>query len=127
MQDFLDALHRGIRRDGARLYPAMPYTSYTYMTDADALAIKAYLFSLPPCIAAAPDNTLAFPFNQRWLMAFWSALFNADARFAPNTDRSAGMEPRRLYRRSAGPLRRMPHAAQSRLRRLTTAKSSPAR
>ncbi len=24
----------------------MPYTSYTYMTDADALAIKAYLFTL---------------------------------------------------------------------------------
>ena len=47
-QDFLNAVHRGVRRDGARLYPAMPYTSYTYMTDADALAIKAYLFSLPP-------------------------------------------------------------------------------
>ncbi len=29
-QDFLNALHRGVRRDGARLYPAMPYTSYTY-------------------------------------------------------------------------------------------------
>src|SRR5260370_25777275 len=35
-QDFLNALHRGVRRDGARLYPAMPYTSYTYITDADA-------------------------------------------------------------------------------------------
>ena len=30
-QDFLNAVHRGIRRDGARLYPAMPFTSYTYM------------------------------------------------------------------------------------------------
>src|SRR6478609_6103660 len=47
-QDFLGAVHRGVRRDGARLYPAMPFTSYTYMTDADALAIKAYLFSVPP-------------------------------------------------------------------------------
>jgi mono/diheme cytochrome c family protein len=87
-QDFLDALRRGKRRDGARLYPAMPYTSYTYMTDADVLAIKAYLFSLPAVRATAPDNTFAFPFNQRWLMAFWSTLFNADARFAPNSDRS---------------------------------------
>ena len=50
--DFLNAVQRGIRRDGARLYPAMPYASYTYMTDADALAIKAYLFSLPPVHAA---------------------------------------------------------------------------
>jgi mono/diheme cytochrome c family protein len=88
-QDFLDALRRGKRRDGARLYPAMPYTSYTYMTDADGLAIKAYLFSLPAVHATVPDNTLKFPFNQRWSMVFWSTLFNADARFAPNTDRSA--------------------------------------
>jgi mono/diheme cytochrome c family protein len=84
-QDFLNAVHRGIRGDGARLYPAMPFTSYTYMTDADALAIKAYLFSLPPVRAAAPRNTLTFPFDQRWAMNFWSALFNPDTRFAPDT------------------------------------------
>ena len=60
-QDFLNAVHRGIRNDGARLYPAMPYTSYTYMTNADALAIKAYLFNLPPVRAATPVNTLSFP------------------------------------------------------------------
>ena len=88
-QDFLDALRRGKRRDGVNLYPAMPYTSYTYITDADGLAIKAYLFSLPAVRATAPDNTLTFPFNQRWAMVFWSTLFNANTRFAPNTDRSA--------------------------------------
>jgi mono/diheme cytochrome c family protein len=87
-QDFLNALHRGVRRDGARLYPAMPYTSYTYISDADALAIKAYLFSLPPVHAAAPINTLMFPFNQRWSMIFWSALFNPDARFEPDTSKN---------------------------------------
>jgi mono/diheme cytochrome c family protein len=83
-QDFLNAVHRGIRRDGARLYPAMPFASYTYMTDADALAIKAYLFSLPPVRAEVPGNTLRFPFNQRWAMAFWSAVFNPDTRFEPD-------------------------------------------
>jgi mono/diheme cytochrome c family protein len=87
-QDFLGALHRGTRRDGARLYPAMPFSSYTYMSDADALAIKAYLFSLAPVHAAAPDNTLIFPFNQRWAMIVWSALFNTDQRFAPDPSRS---------------------------------------
>jgi mono/diheme cytochrome c family protein len=87
-QDFLNAVHRGIRRDGARLYPAMPYTSYTYISDTDALAIKAYLFSLPPVRAEAPANTLGFPFNQRWGMMFWSALFNRDARFTPDTSKS---------------------------------------
>jgi mono/diheme cytochrome c family protein len=87
-QDFLAAMHRGIRRDGARLYPAMPFTSYTYISDADALAIKAYLFSLPPVRVAAPENTLMFPFNQRWAMGFWSALFNPDTRFEPDTSKS---------------------------------------
>jgi mono/diheme cytochrome c family protein len=87
-QDFINAMHRGIRRDGARLYPAMPYTSYSLMTDEDALAIKAYLFSLPPVRSPAPANTLAFPFNQRWAMTFWSAVFNRDERFAPDTSQS---------------------------------------
>jgi mono/diheme cytochrome c family protein len=88
-QEFLDVLHRGVRRGGARVYPAMPYTSYTYMTDADALAIKAYLFSLPPVRTPAPVNTLTFPYNVRRAMMFWSALFNPDTRFEPDTSKSA--------------------------------------
>jgi mono/diheme cytochrome c family protein len=87
-KDFLNAVQRGVRHDGARLYPAMPYTSYTYIGDADALAIKAYLFSLPPVRAVAPANTLAFPFNQRWAMMFWSALFNPDVRYEPDTSKT---------------------------------------
>ena len=87
-QDFLNAVQRGVRPDGTRLYPAMPFPSYTYMTDHDALAIKAYLFSLPAVHAAAMENTLPFPFNQRWLMAFWSAFFNENRRFQPNAAQS---------------------------------------
>jgi mono/diheme cytochrome c family protein len=86
---FLAAVHRGVRGDGANLYPAMPYTSYTYMTDADALAIKAYLFSLAPIDSPNKPNDLAFPFNQRWAMGVWSALFNANERFKPDPDESA--------------------------------------
>ena len=73
---FLRALHQGIDDEGRRLYPAFPYTSYSYLTDADVLAIKAYLFTLPPVHAAPPPNTLSFPFNQRWLMSVWDGLFN---------------------------------------------------
>jgi len=87
--DFLRAMHQGVARDGTRLYPAMPYASYTYMTDADALAIKAYLFSLQPVDAPPPTNTLSFPFNQRWLMGMWSTFFNPNKRFEPNSDKSA--------------------------------------
>jgi mono/diheme cytochrome c family protein len=38
--------------------------------------------------ATAPANTLVFPFNQRWAMNFWSALFNPDTRFEPDTSKS---------------------------------------
>jgi mono/diheme cytochrome c family protein len=86
--DFLNVVQRGIRPDGTRLYPAMPYPSYTFMTDADALAIKAYLFSLPGVHAQNRPDTLTFPFNQRWSMIFWSMAFNPNTRFAPNTARS---------------------------------------
>jgi len=85
--DFLNAVHRGVGRNDTKLYPAMPFASYTYMTDADALAIKAYLFSLQPVHAPAPHNTLGFPFNQRPLMAVWAMLFNPDRRFEPRTAR----------------------------------------
>jgi mono/diheme cytochrome c family protein len=86
--DFLNAVQRGVRRDGTRLYPAMPYPSYTYMTDEDALAIKAFLFSLAPVPLANRADTLEFPFDQRWLMTFWSFFFNENARFKPDTSRS---------------------------------------
>jgi len=87
--NFLDAVHKGIGRGNTKLYPAMPYASYTYMSDADALAIKAYLFSLKPLHAPTPQNTLAFPFNKRSLMSIWSVLFNPDKRYEPNLERSA--------------------------------------
>jgi mono/diheme cytochrome c family protein len=88
-QEFLNAVQRGIRKDDVRLYPAMPYTSYTFMTDADVLAIKAYLFSLPAVQKQNQRDALSFPFNQRWAMIFWSWTFNPDTRFAPNTAKSA--------------------------------------
>jgi mono/diheme cytochrome c family protein len=84
-QDFLNAVQHGRRRDGAMLYPAMTYTSYTYLTDADTLDIKAYLFSLPPAHAPARENTLGFPFNQRWAMWFWATVFSPNTRYTPDT------------------------------------------
>lgn len=87
-QDFLNAVQHGRRRDGAMLYPAMPYTSYTYLSDADTLDIKAYLFSLAPVRAPPPENTLGFPFNQRWAMWFWSTVFSPNTRYMPDTSKT---------------------------------------
>lgn len=87
--NFINALHKGIAPDGSRFYPAFPYPSYTLLTDDDALAIKAYLFSLKPVHQPTPENTLMFPFNQRWGMMFWSLFYNSDQRYRPNPGQSA--------------------------------------
>jgi mono/diheme cytochrome c family protein len=82
--DFVRALHRGIAPDGTKLYPAFPYTSYTGLSRQDAVAMKAYLFSLKPVHAPAQPDQLAFPFNQRWAMAAWNIVFLHDHRFRPD-------------------------------------------
>ena len=89
--DFVRALHRGIAPGGRYLYPAFPYTSFTAMSRDDALAIKAYLFSLPPQHVANKEDSLSFPFSQRWGMAFWNLAFLSDQRFAPDPAQSAAV------------------------------------
>jgi mono/diheme cytochrome c family protein len=39
--------------------------------------------------AQAKEAQMRWPFNQRWLMAFWNAAYNADERFKPNPSQSA--------------------------------------
>ncbi|HTY94084.1 MAG TPA: cytochrome c [Steroidobacteraceae bacterium] len=87
--DFLRAVHEGVDKEGAHLYPAFPYAAYSYLTDEDVLAIKAYIFSVPAVSNVAPENTLRFPFNIRALMAVWSMLYNPNRRFEPVADRPA--------------------------------------
>ncbi|EIK97168.1 cytochrome c family protein [Pseudomonas sp. M47T1] len=87
--DFVSALQKGVGKDGKHYYPAFPYTSYTLMPREDILAIKAYLFSMAPVSQPPKDNTIGFPFNQRWGMAFWNRVFAGDKRFVPDPQQSA--------------------------------------
>jgi mono/diheme cytochrome c family protein len=72
---FVRALRSGVAADGTQLYPAFPYTSYHRMTDADALALRAYLDSVPAAHAPAKPDPLAFPFDQRPLLRLWKLVF----------------------------------------------------
>jgi mono/diheme cytochrome c family protein len=87
--DFLRAMHEGVAKDGTRLYPAFPYAAYTHLTDEDVLAIKAYLFTVPAVEYTAPENSLRWPYNQRWLMGMWSKMYNPNKRFEPVAGQSA--------------------------------------
>jgi mono/diheme cytochrome c family protein len=73
--DFWRALHNGKTPDGTLLYPAFPYTEYTRVTRADADALYAYLRSLPAVKQPSRAHELDFPYNQRFLLAPWRALY----------------------------------------------------
>jgi mono/diheme cytochrome c family protein len=53
------------------------------------MAIKAYLFSLPPVNAPKKPNHLAFPFNVRLGLAGWNAIYFTPGEFKPDPAKSA--------------------------------------
>lgn len=83
------AVRKGLRRNGSRLYPAMPYTAYTKMSRDDVLAIRAYLDTVTPVRNAVVANTLPFPFNIRTSLRVWNALYFKQGNYEPDTRKSA--------------------------------------
>ncbi|WP_244117081.1 c-type cytochrome [Burkholderia contaminans] len=86
--EFVRALREGVGRHGEDLYPAFPYTSYSKLSNDDALAIRAFLATMEPVHTPAPSNDLAFPFDQRRLMRAWKLLFFDNKVFTPDPTRS---------------------------------------
>ncbi|WP_052672979.1 cytochrome c [Pseudomonas sp. ES3-33] len=73
---FSSALRKGIRRDGANLYPAMPYASYSALSDVDIKALYAYFKDGVKAVdTPAPKTSLPFPMNIRMSMKAWNLLF----------------------------------------------------
>ena len=71
---FRDSLREGRSPTKGRLYPAMPYTSYTGMTDGDIADLYAYLKSRPPVRNKVRPTNLGFPFLRPAMIA-WDALY----------------------------------------------------
>ncbi|MCH6587075.1 MAG: cytochrome c [Proteobacteria bacterium] len=87
--DFLRALREGLAPDGRHYYPVFPYPSYSGMTERDALDLKAYIFSLAPVARPNRPHEVSFPFEFRFLLGAWKALYFAPRRFAPDPARDA--------------------------------------
>lgn len=83
-QDFARVLHEGISKGGERIYPAMPYDSYTKMVDEDVHALWAYMQTVEPVKRETPPNELMFPFDIRSGLAVWQELYLDDERFQPD-------------------------------------------
>lgn len=86
---FAAALRKGLRGDGSRLYPAMPYTAYARLTDDDVSALYAYFMHGVQPVDVIPQQTaLPFPFSLRFSMAAWNLLFADDKVYQPDATQS---------------------------------------
>lgn len=75
-EDFDRVMRAGTAPGGRHLYPAMPYTAYAKASEADLRDLYDYLLhGVAPVAAPTPPNQIDFPFNQRWGLVVWKALF----------------------------------------------------
>ena len=90
LEDFDRAVRLGIAKDGHRLYPAMPYPSYSKMTDEDVRDLYAFFMKeVPPSQKPNRPNDIPAYLSFRWPMAVWNAVFADDKHFQPKADQSA--------------------------------------
>lgn len=88
LQQFADALRRGVSPRVGHLYPAMPYPSFASLNDDDVAALYQYFeYRVAPVANAVPPTRLPFPFDQRWTLGLWRIAFARHARFTPRADR----------------------------------------
>jgi mono/diheme cytochrome c family protein len=87
---FARAVRAGVRADGANLYPAMPYTSYKWLTDADIHDLYMYFeHGVAPVDIAPRQTALPFPMNIRLSMKIWNLLFLGNANNQTDTTQSS--------------------------------------
>lgn len=73
----LNAVMRGIGRDGQHLYPAFPYPTYRHAVLQDMADLIAYLRSLPADPTPSRPHKLTIPFSFRPALGLWKRLFVA--------------------------------------------------
>lgn len=96
LADFDRAVRHGVAPGGRRLYPAMPYPSYTKMDDDDIRALYAYFMQgVKPAHQPNPPSEIPWPLNMRWPLALWNALYTQPGVYEPK----AGGSP--LWNRGA--------------------------
>jgi mono/diheme cytochrome c family protein len=85
-QDFDNAVRHGVGKDGASLYPAMPYPSYAKVKPSDMRALYAYfIHGVAPVAQGNKDANITWPMSMRWPLALWRIAF------APAVDSDDGL------------------------------------
>lgn len=89
-RDFSRALRQGIARDGHRLYPAMPYPSFSKMTDRDIADLYVYfLHQVLPVSQKNRHSEIPFPLDLRFPLVAWDHLFTESQTYYSDPKKTA--------------------------------------
>lgn len=86
--DFINSMTKGVRKDGAHLFPVFPYTSFTKIKTSDLKDLWAYLKTLKPVQFENKDDELFFLFKWRFGLHFWKLLNFEEGTFEENSSKS---------------------------------------
>lgn len=76
LADFERAVRQGIARDGRHLYPAMPYPSYSKLSDADVATLyRFFMKQVPPVHQANLKSEIPALLSFRWPVGIWNSFF----------------------------------------------------
>jgi alcohol dehydrogenase (quinone), cytochrome c subunit len=76
LADFERAVRQGIAKDGRHLYPAMPYPSYSKLSDADVAALyRFFMKQVPPVHQVNLKSEIPVLLSFRWPLAIWNYFF----------------------------------------------------
>ena len=86
-QQIIDAITKGLRKDGSRILPVMPYGAYSGMAQEDLKALVAYLRTLKPVKKPTPDLK-APPLTRSLGTAAWLKAFGTFHNSPPTAPKS---------------------------------------
>ncbi len=74
-QEIYNAMVKGIRPNGEKLLPVMPYEAYSGMSEEDLRDMIAYIKTLKPVRSEIPPAKFRIPFTRSLLTPTWLKLF----------------------------------------------------
>lgn len=89
LDDFKRVMREGVTPDHRNLYPAMPYPSYTKMTDDEIEAMYAYfMHGVQPIHQENRTPDFYWPLTMRWPLKVWNWMFLEEGAYQPKAGQS---------------------------------------
>lgn len=90
-QQIVDSMRRGVRPDGERLLPIMPYPIFASMAEEDMRALVAYLRTLAPVKKPNTPRQIRIPLFESVFLPAWLKVYTGPAE-PPKTAPTSGLE-----------------------------------